>query len=213
MVQIIPAILSTSEEDYRRDVARYKMAYSLKEGWIHIDFMDNILVPNESIKPSVTAKYPINLHKEAHPMALHPLDWVDGLVEAGFERIIIHIEAEDVEKTLDYIKEKGLEAGLAINNQTAVDKLEPFISKITTILVMSIEPGFQGQPFIESSLNKIRQIKDENWPVRVGVDGAVKDSNIKDIISSGTDFVIVGSFLLKGDVDENLERLWEKANG
>src|SRR5437762_1598494 len=101
MVQIIPAILSTTEEDYRRDIDRYKIAHSVKEGWIHIDFMDNKLVPNESIEPSVTAKYPIDLHKEAHLMVLHPLGWIDGLASAGFEKIIIHIEAEEVEKCLD----------------------------------------------------------------------------------------------------------------
>lgn len=213
MVQIIPAILSTSEEDYRRDIARYKMAQSFQMGWIHIDLMDNKLVPNKSIEPSVTAKYPINLHKEAHPMALHPIEWVDDLIEAGFERIIIHIEAQDVDKCINYIKEKGLEAGLALNNETPVEKLEVFISKITTVLVMSIEPGFQGQPFLSSSLDKIKEIKAKNWPVRVGIDGAVKDSNIKDIISAGVDFVIVGSYFLNGDIDERLEEFWEAING
>lgn len=213
MVQIIPSILSVTEEEYRRDVARYKMAHSFREGWMHIDFMDDEFVPNKSIEPEVISKYPINLHKEAHPMASRPLEWIDSLITAEFERIIIHIEAEDVDKTLDYIKEKGLEAGLAINIETPIEKLEPLISKITTILVMSIEPGFQGQPFIPESLDKIKEIKSKGWSVRVGVDGAVKDTNIKDIISAGADFVIVGSFFLKGDIDENLENIWEIING
>lgn len=212
MVQIIPAILSTTEEDYERDISRYERAQSFKDGWVHIDFMDNIFVPNKSIEPSVCTKYPVSLHKEAHPMVSHPMEWIDSLVEAGFERIIIHIEAEEVDKCIDYIKEKGLEVGLAINNETSIERLEPFISDITIILVMSIEPGFQGQPFIPNSLNKIKAIKAKNWPVSIGIDGAVKDNNIKDIISAGADFVIVGSYLLKGDIDENLEKLWEVIN-
>lgn len=209
MFQIIPAILSNTEEDFKRDITRLGAVQSLKDGWVHIDFMDNIFVPNKSIESSVVSKHPVFQHKEAHVMVLLPMEWVDGLVEAGFERIIIHIEAEGIDECIDYIKEKGLEVGLAINNETSIGRLEPFISDITTILVMSIEPGFQEQPFIPNSLNKIKEIKAKNWPVEIGVDGAVKDDNIKDIISAGADFVIVGSYLLKGDIDENLEHLWE----
>lgn len=213
MVQIIPAILSTKEEDYARDILLYKRAASFKEGWVHIDFMDNLFVPNKSIEPSVIAKYPINLHKEAHPMVLNPIEWIDELVNAGFERIVVHIEAKNVLESLEQIKSKGLKAGLAIKKDTMIEKLQSFIGKIDTILVMTIDPGFQGQPFIPQALDKVRNIKSKNWSVRVGVDGAVKDDNIKQIIDTGVDFVIVGSYLLKGDIDENLESIWEKING
>ncbi len=209
MIQIIPSILSTKEEDYAKDFSRFNQSPALKEGWVHIDFMDNLFVPNQSIKPSITDKYPLDLHKEAHPMVLHPLEWVDDLADAGFERIIIHIEAKKASECLEYIKSKGLEAGLAIKNETPVEKLQPFVDKINTILVMAVEPGFQGQPFIPEALDKVKSIKSKNWPVRIGVDGAVKDNNIKDIVNSGADFVIVGSYLLKGNIDENLEKLWE----
>lgn len=213
MVQILPSILSTTEEDYARDAHRYEQSASLKGGWVHIDFMDNIFVPNKSIGPLTSAKYPLNLQKEAHPMVLKPLEWVDDLVKSGYKRIIIHIEAEDCDKCIEYIKEKGLEVGLAINNETPLEKLEPFINKIDVVLVMAIVPGFQRQPFIPSSLDRVKEIKSKNWPVRVGVDGAVKDKNIKEIIDSGVDFVIVGSYLLNGDIEENMETLWEIING
>lgn len=213
MVQIIPAILSTSEGDYKRDILRYQQAQSFQEGWVHIDFMDNKFVPNQSIEPEVISKYPIDLHKEAHPMVLHPLDWIDDLVEAGFKRIIFHIEAaDDTLECIGRIKSKGLEVGLAINPETPIEKLEPFISKINVVLIMTIVPGFQGQPFIPIALDKVKEIKSKGWSVKVGVDGAVKDSNIKEIIKSGVDFVTVGSYLLKGDIDENLENLWEEIN-
>lgn len=213
MFQIIPAILATSEENYARDVSRYKRSSSFKESWVHIDFMDNKFVPNISIEPSIIAKYPIGLHKEAHLMVVNPLEWVDKLIEAGFERIIFHIEAENVEKCLEYIKEKGLETGLAINNETSIEKLTPYIDKIDVVLVMAIVPGFQGQKFIPESLDKIKKIKSLGWKVQVGIDGSVKDDNIKNIVETDVDFVIVGSYLLNGDIDENLENLWEKING
>ena len=213
MVQIIPSILSTSEDDYKRDISHYKKSPSLQEGWVHIDFMDNIFVPNKSIKPSVVAKYPISLHKEAHIMVSHPLAWVDNLVMIGFERIIFHIEAGDnIEECIEYIKNKGLEVGLAINNETPIENLQPFVDKIDIVLVMTIVPGFQRQPFIPGALDKVRAIK-AKWRVRVGVDGAVVDTDAKQIVESGVDFMIVGSFLLEGDIEENMEKLWEALNG
>ena len=214
MVQIIPAILSTKEEDFRKDVFRYKNAESFKSGWVHIDFMDNIFVPNKSIEPSVVAKYPISLHKEAHPMVAHPLEWVDGLVKAGFERIIFHIEAkDDIKECIEYIRSKGLEVGLAINSETPIENLQAFVDKIDIVLVMTIVPGFQGQSFIPKALDKVREIKQKSWSVKVGVDGSVKDTNVKEIVESGVDFIILGSYLLRGDIDENLEVLWEAING
>lgn len=213
MVQIIPAILSTSEEDYEKDISKYNQSPSFNKGWVHIDFMDSVFVPNKSIGSSEIAKYPTSLHKEAHIMVSHPLEWIDGLVEAGFERIIFHIEsADDTNKCIEYIKSKGLEVGLAINQETPIEKLEPFISKIDVILMMSIVPGFQGQPFIPASLDKIKQIKSKLWEVKVGVDGSVRDINIREIVDAGVDFVIVGSFLLKGDIDENLKRLTRESD-
>ena len=214
MVQIIPGILSTTVENYARDVSHYKQASSFKDGWVHIDFMDNIFVPNKSIEPSTITNYPINLHKEAHIMVAHPLQWIDELVKVGFERIISHIEAlDDTIKCIETIKAAGLEVGLAINSKTPIEKLEPFISRVNVILVMTIVSGFQGQPFIPKALDKVIEIKSKNWPIRIGVDGAVKENNIKQIVDTGVDFVIVGSFLLKGDIDENLEILWEEIGG
>lgn len=210
MIQIIPAVLSTSENDYIRDISRYKLAESLKGGWLHIDFMDNKFVPNLSIPPSVSAEYPIELHKEAHLMVLDPMEWIDDLSGVGFERIIFHIESsDDTLKCIEYIKGKGLEVGLAINGETPIEKLEPFVSKIDAVLVMTIAAGFQGQPFIPKALNKVKEIKSKNWPLRVGVDGAVKDTTIREIMDTGADFAIVGSYLLNGDIEENLETLWE----
>lgn len=210
MVQIIPAILAGSEEDFRKDISRLMRSPSLKEGWLHIDFADNVFVPNQTIGPSVVAKYTTDLYKEAHIMVAHPVEWVDELAKAGFERIIFHLEAEGkAADTIKLVKSKGLEVGIAIKNETSIDKLKPFVETIDLVLIMSVELGFQGQSFIPTTLDKIRNFKSEGWQVRVGVDGGVRDTNIKNLVSAGVDFVTVGSYLLKGDLDENLECLWE----
>lgn len=210
MVQILPAVLSKTEQQYVDDVQRLSACEDLKNGWVHFDFADNIFVPNETIKPAVFKKIPNNFHKEAHLMVVHPKEWIDQLKDAGFERVIFHIESQDdIDEVIDDIKDKGTEAGLAIKMDTPLEKLEPFVNKIDVIMVMSIIPGFQGQPFILKSLDRIRQIKSKAWPVKVAVDGSVRDENAKQLVEAGVDHLTVGSFLLKGDIAENLEKLWE----
>ena len=214
MVEIIPAVLATTEQQYQEDIRKLTQSESLSEDWVHIDFADNKFVQNQTIIPEVTKKFPTNLRKEAHLMVSYPTEWVEKLVDAGFKRIIFHIEsADNIEEVIRNVKDKGLEVGLAINNETPVEKIEPFVGKIDVILVMTIIPGFQGQPFIPEALDKIKAIKSKNWPAKIGVDGHVNNENAKEIVNTGADFMIVGSYLLKGDPDENLENLWETING
>lgn len=214
MIQIIPSILATTEQQYQDDLSKLSRPEALAEGWVHIDFADNKFVQNQTVGVGTIEKFPTNFKKEAHLMVARPKVWIDKLVKAGFRRIIFHIEAEDdTLEVIEYIKSKSLEVGLAINQETVVEKLTPFVGKIDVVLVMTIIPGFQGQPFIPEALEKIREIKLKNWPIKVGVDGHVNAANVKEILDAGVDFMIVGSYFLKGNVDENLEILWEKING
>ncbi len=213
MIQIIPTVLATSEQQYQQDITRFASVEALKGGWVHLDFMDNKFVPNGGIHPSVTAKYPIPFKKEAHLMVQYPKEWIDELIEAGFERVMLHLEADEIEECIDYIKNKRLEVGLALKHETPLERLMPYIPKIDRVLLMGVVPGFQGQPFIEESLQKIKDFKLKGWTIKVGVDGAVRDTNIKQLVDAGVDYMIVGSYLLKGDIEENLEILWEKIHG
>jgi ribulose-phosphate 3-epimerase len=214
MIQIIPAILVPSEKQYQENLDKLSSCEALKDGWVHIDFADNIFVPNETIKPEIVGKYPSGFKKEAHLMVSHPLEWIEKCIEAGFERVIFHIESEDnIDECIEKIKSRGLEVGLAISKDTAVEKVVPFKDKIDIILIMTIVAGFQGQAFIPAALEKVRLLKTENSSIKIGVDGAVKDENAKEIVESGVDFMISGSYLLMGNTDENLERLWEAING
>ncbi|MEK7616650.1 MAG: ribulose-phosphate 3-epimerase [Patescibacteria group bacterium] len=213
MLQIIPAVLGKTEEQYRDYMNRLSKCEALKDGWVHIDFADAEFVPNETVGVDVVAKVPTNFKKEAHLMVSHPKDWVDKLVDAGFERIIFHIESkDDASKVVDYIKSKGIEVGVAIKMDTSLEVLESLVDRIDVVLVMAIVPGFQGQPFIPESLDRIREIRSKNWPIKVAVDGSVQDINAKALVDAGVNNLISGSYILKGDIDENVERLWEVIN-
>ena len=212
MVQIIPAVLATSEDQYSADITKLNNCQSLQDGWVHIDLADNIFVQNETIEPEIIQKFPNNLRKEAHLMVAHPQEWVDKLVTAGFERVIFHIEAENIQEAIDCAKSKNLEVGIALKNETELEKLTGFIPKIDVVMLMGVRPGLQGQEFIPHAIEKMRDLKSKNWQVKAGIDGGVRDSNIKEIVEAGADFVIVGSYLLRGNLDENLENLWEIIN-
>ncbi len=212
MVQIIPSVLATTEEQYQVDLSKLASSESLKEGWVHIDFADNIFVQNQTIDPEIVSKYPSSFKKEAHLMVAKPLEWIDKIIAAGFETIIIHVEAENVSEAITTIKNKGKKVGLALKHDTAVEKLQPFINLIDVVLLMTIVAGFQGQKFIPEALNKIGQIKELNSQVLVGVDGGVSDENAKLVVEKEADFFILGSYLLKGDPEEQLENIWEVMN-
>ncbi len=214
MIQIIPAVLATSEEQYVRDIVKLSSSESLEGDWVHIDFADNKFVQNQTIGPEVTKQSDSTFHKEAHLMVVNPKEWVDKLVELGFERIIFHIESEDdPQEVIDYIKAKGVEVGLAVNTDTPINKVEPFLSKLDVVLIMTVEAGFQGQPFVVEALKKVEELKSMSSDLKVGVDGAVKDTNIKEIEKSGVDLVVIGSYLLQGDIEERLESIWEEIYG
>jgi len=210
MVQIIPAILDKTPEDFKNHIEQLKHAASFQEGWVHIDFADNEFVQNKTIGIDTVVQNPIALDKEAHLMVTHPLQWIDKLKDAGFKRVIFHFESkDDILACIRRIKELEMEVGIALNIDTPVTKLKPFKDKIDLVLIMAVVAGFQGQPFQTEALDKIKALKKLSWSVRIAVDGAVRDTNAKQIIEAGVDQLTIGSYFLKGDIDENLENLWE----
>lgn len=210
MTQIVPAILDKTPQDFQKHVQQLKESDSFQEGWVHIDFADNKFVPNHTIGIDIAQKFPISLKKEAHLMVAHPLQWVDGLQKAGFDRVVFHFESEDdIGEVIGAVKAAGMEAGVAINPETPIESLGPFNDRIDQVLVMGIIPGFQGQPFISETIEKIKALKSRNWPVTISIDGAVRDTNAKELVDAGVDQLVSGSFLLTGDIDENAEKIWQ----
>lgn len=207
--EIIPAILSKNIEDFNRDLEKLKNSRNLSSGWVHVDFMDNELVPNHSILPEDLQGINFgNLKKEAHLMVKKPALWIKKLLDPGFERIIIHLEADgDIGQYIKLIKDAGAEVAIALNHETDIEKIKPFVKIIDRILLMGVKPGFQGQPFIPECTDKVKKIKALNWGVKIEVDGAVKGWNAKSIIEAGADTLIIGSYLIQGNPDENLDNL------
>lgn len=210
MIQIVPALLDKTPQDFEKHIEHLQNSTGFQEGWVHIDFADNKFVPNQTIGVDIVDQFPTNLKKEAHLMVLHPLDWIEELKNAGFERVIFHFESgDDVLKVASAVKNAGMEVGIAINPETSIESLEQYKDKIDQILVMGIVPGFQGQPFIPDTIKKIKDLKLKQWSVKISVDGAVRDDNAKDLVQAGADQLVSGSFLLNGDLDENAEKIWE----
>ena len=184
-----------------------------QEGWIQIDIMDNKFVQNKSIGFDVIAKYPESFKKEIQLLVEDPTNWLEqaAYIDAHFmDRVIAPVEvgALKIEKYLNKAKELRLEVGLSVNPKTPIESLVPFVDKIRYVVIMSVEPGFQGQQFITDALEKVKKVKSQ-YSLTVGVDGGINSSNVRSIVDAGADYLAVGSGLLKGDIDANLEKFWE----
>lgn len=168
---------------------------------LHLDVMDNHYVPNLSVGPLVCEalrnddiKAPIDVHLMARPVDRLILDFAN----AGATNITIHPEATDhLDRSLSLIRKHGCHAGIALNPSTPLSCLEYILDKIDIILVMSVNPGFGGQSFIPSAIQKIKNIRalidNAKLSIRLGVDGGIKTSNIQQVAAAGADMFIAGS--------------------
>lgn len=212
MVQIIPAVLATTPEKYKEDIEKLNKSESLKEdGWVHIDFMDNKFVPNQSIDVSVASEIQTNLKKEAHLMVENPLEWISKCQVASFQRVIFHFESKDnPQDVIKLIKESGMEAGIALNPETDTEVIKD-LENLDLVLIMGVKPGFQGQPFEENTYDRIEKAAEINE--NISVDGAVKDENALKLMQSGAKILVSGSFILNGNIDEQIEKISEAVQG
>ena len=214
MVQIIPAILATTAEDYKQKLEKIMACPELAEGWVQIDLMDNKFVQNKSISPEVIAKYITKLKIEAQLMTQYPENWIDELVKIKVNRIVFPIEDEEgIKERIKHIKNHGIEVGLSVNPQSSVGKVEPFVATIDLVLIMSVNPGFGGQQFIMQTIDKVKeaaQLRSRNENLVIEVDGGINEQVVKELVEAGVDNLVVGSSLLEGDIEENLQKFWGK---
>lgn len=173
---------------------------------IHIDIMDGNFVPNISFGPSITKsirKY-TNLPFDVHLMIQEPHKYVRQFVDAGADIITFHVEADtNVLETIELIKGYGVKVGLSIKPKTKVDEIFNYLDKIYMVLIMSVEPGFGGQPFMTDMMDKVREIKkyakNLNNNLLIEVDGGINEETIKYVKDAGADICVAGTSIFSSN--------------
>jgi len=168
--------------------------------WVHVDVMDGHFVPNLTFGPKMVA----DLHRatrlplDVHLMIERPDDWVDRYVDAGAAYVVVHVEAaREVSTALARIRARGAKAGITLNPDTPVDAILPYLDEVDLALVMSVNPGFGGQKFIESAIGKLQRLRKEidarHLTVELEIDGGVKLDNVRRAVEAGASVVVAGS--------------------
>lgn len=184
--------------------------------YIHFDVMDGMFVPSISFGMPVLASIhdATEQFMDAHLMVQEPIRYVEAFQKAGADYVTVHLEAcEDVKTTLDKIHACGMKAGLAVNPETDVKELVPYLEDMEMILIMSVHPGFGGQKFIPESLDKIREVRamlnEKNLETDIQVDGGIYVENVREVLDAGANVIVAGSAVFRGDAGENTAKFME----
>lgn len=200
---IAPSLLAADFANLQREC---EMLNNSDADWFHLDVMDGMFVPNISFGiPVIKA---INKHTlkplDVHLMIEQPERYITDFKNAGANILTVHYEASThLHRTLQAIKAEGMKAGVALNPHTNVDLLMPVIEEIDLVCLMSVNPGFGGQKFIEGTYRKVAMLKElitkANVSTKIQIDGGVTSANAKDLIECGADVLVAGSFVFKAD--------------
>ena len=168
---------------------------------IHIDIMDGKFVPNNTLEKFDMNKISKYSYKnfDVHLMVENPIDYITSYITPLTDYISIHLESKGIDQSLKSIKENGIKCGLAINPDTEIQKLYPFLEIIDMVIIMSVFPGKGGQTFIENTYDKVETLRNHDKNIDISVDGGVSSSNSKTLISKGASTLVSGSYLMKSD--------------
>ena len=217
-VRIAPSILSSDFAHLADEIAAVEQAGA---DLLHVDVMDGHFVPNLTIGPPIveSIRKVTSLPLDCHLMVTNPDDFIDEFAQAGANYITVHVETcPHLHRTIQFIKEKGLKAGVTLNPATSLVTIEAILPDVDLVLIMSVNPGFGGQRFIPGALDKIRRaralIDCTGLPILLEVDGGVKVDNAGAIAAAGADILVAGSAIFEApgcDYKNTIARMREAA--
>jgi len=198
---IAPSVLSADFANLQRDV---EMINNSAADWFHVDIMDGVFVPNISFGMPVLEAIARHAKKfiDVHLMIVNPGPYIKTFAQLGANNLTVHYEAcTHLHRTLQAIKAEGMKAGVALNPHTPVQLLEDVINDIDLVCIMSVNPGFGGQSFIERTYDKIRTLKEiivrNNAGTLIEIDGGVSDRNAVQLVEAGADVLVAGNYVFR----------------
>jgi ribulose-phosphate 3-epimerase len=200
---IAPSVLAADFANLQRDI---EMINNSEADWFHIDIMDGVFVPNISFGMPVLEAISKHAQKtiDVHLMIVNPDRYIKTFADLGSNILTVHYEAcVHLHRTLQAIKAEGMKAGVALNPHTSVSLLEDVIKDIDMVCIMSVNPGFGGQSFIENTFKKIKELKEiikrNNASTIIEIDGGVTNKNAVQLVEAGADVLVAGSYVFKAE--------------
>ncbi|MEF9990902.1 MAG: ribulose-phosphate 3-epimerase [Romboutsia sp.] len=214
MIKLAPSILSADFARLLEDVKKVEKAGC---EYLHIDVMDGHFVPNITLGPAIVKSLRKNVDMvfDAHLMISNPDQYIKDFVDAGCDLIVVHQEAcTHLHRTIQNIKSYNVKAGVALNPGTPIETIKHILSEVDMVLIMTVNPGFGGQSFIGSMIEKIEELKtiidSKNLKVDIQVDGGIKPENVDRVVKAGANIIVAGSAIFNSDDIEKTVELFRK---
>lgn len=203
MIKMAPSILSA---DFARLLEDVKKVENAGCEYLHIDVMDGHFVPNITLGPAIvkSLRNDVNMVFDAHLMIENPDNYIKDFADAGCDIIVVHEEAcTHLHRTIQNIKSYNVKAGVALNPATPIENIKYVLKDVDMVLIMTVNPGFGGQSFIDGMIDKIKELKllidEQGLEVDIQVDGGIKPSNVDKVVKAGANVIVAGSAIFNSD--------------